>query len=147
MCVCVLVCLRRYIDFGRILRHDFFMPSCLNKLLASTVQRAIEVGHENLLCSLSSRIQELLFKHGANVRKNMKLELMTGKHLVQHIPKKWGRIERDVLRGFEIEIAKTQRNKELFFFVFSVAEHVYIEMLSLNSEVTRNTSSSKYDIK
>lgn len=77
----------------------------------------------------------------------MKLELMTGKHLVQHIPKKWGRIERDVLRGFEIEIAKTQRNKELFFFVFSVAEHVYIEMLSLNSEVTRNTSSSKYDIK
>lgn len=115
VCVCVLVCLRRYIDFGRILRHVFFMPSCLNKLLASTVQRAIEVGHENLLCSLSSRIQELLFKHGANVRKNMKLELMTGKHLVQHIPKKWGRIERDVLRGFEIEIAKTQRNKELFF--------------------------------
>lgn len=48
LCVCVLVCLRRYIDFGRILRHDFFMPSCLNKLLASTVQRAIEVGHENL---------------------------------------------------------------------------------------------------
>lgn len=47
---------------------------------------------------------------------------------------------------FEIEIAKTQRNKELFF-CFSVAEHVYIEMLSLNSEVTRNTSSSKYDIK
>lgn len=44
----------------------------------------------------------------------------------------------------EIEIAKTQRNKVL---LFSFAEHVYIEMLSLNSEVTRNTSSSKYDIK
>lgn len=41
-------------------------------------------------------------------------------------------------------MAKTQRNKEL---LFSFAEHVYIEMLSLNSEVTRNTSSSKYDIK
>lgn len=37
------------------------------------------------------------------------------------------------------------RNKNICFF-FGFVEQAYIEMFSLNSEITRNASSSSYDI-
>lgn len=73
---------------------------------------ALEKKSVERVCSLSSRNLSInrLTKHGANVRKTWSSNLWR-KHLVQHIPVTGGLNEMWEL----IEIAKTQRNKVLFF--------------------------------